>query len=77
MKERLIRELTEISSLNSTISISTPDDFLLDSWKGAALYASENDFNNNLHSIEKYFECGVDYLIEKNRFFSSNLSGHH
>jgi actin-related protein 5 len=76
MKERLIRELTEISPMNSTISISTPEDFILDPWKGAALYTSENQFNSSLHSIEKYYECGVDYLIENNRFFSSNLSGH-
>lgn len=73
MKERLIRELTEISPLNSTISISTPEDFILDPWKGAALYVNENQFKNS-HSIEKYFECGVDYLIENNRFFSANLS---
>jgi len=76
MTERLIRELTEISPLNSTISISAPEDYILDPWKGAALYASEHQFNRSLHSIEKYFECGVDYLIENNRFFSSNLSGH-
>jgi actin-related protein 5 len=76
MKERLIRELTEISPLNSSISISTPEDFLLDPWKGAALFASESQFNSTIHSIEKYFECGVDYLIENNRFFSSNLSDH-
>jgi actin-related protein 5 len=74
MKERVVKELTEISPMGQPISVDVAEDVILDAWRGAAAFANGNDQNENAwFSIDQYSECGVDYLLQKNRYFSSNL----
>jgi len=73
MDDRILRELTEISPMFQKMQVSTSDDFVLDSWKGAAIFSMGDGFKSKIFSKENYEEFGMDYFIENCSHFASNL----
>eukprot|EP01126_Amoeba_proteus_P023857 TRINITY_DN2398_c0_g1_i26.p1 TRINITY_DN2398_c0_g1~~TRINITY_DN2398_c0_g1_i26.p1 ORF type:complete len:537 (-),score=135.03 TRINITY_DN2398_c0_g1_i26:109-1719(-) len=71
-KDRVLVELTQVRPVGDLICVTSAEDPILDSWKGAALFCTRNDPTEYFITRKKYDEYGSNYF-KLPLHFASNI----
>lgn len=64
LSQRIQTSLQSISPVNTKIKVKRAKDPLLDAWKGAAMFAQDEEKKQYFITKQEYEEYGSDYIKE-------------